>query len=205
MSIISRRHRHQLSSSPPQPYRGSSGRILPSHCQQHQGLIMMIIVLIVVVIVIVSRRTVMKIEVFYMGDRTMRSLTVSKTSTVLDVKTAVMDAGCCIPIANQQLKRGRRILLDDDPLSLYKIKTGTVLWLERIPTPPALHAPSVQMAPALLMRLRCRWHQHFLRLRCRWHQHFLRLRRRWHQHFLRLRRIWHQHPTQHERRMLTST
>ena len=85
---------------------------------------MMIIflIVIVVVIVIVNRRTAMKIEVFCTDERTMHTLTVSKTSTVLDVKTAVMAVGCCIPIANQQLSLGRRILLDDDPLSLYKIK-----------------------------------------------------------------------------------
>jgi hypothetical protein len=112
---------------------------------------MMIIflIVIVVVIVIVNRRTAMKIDVFCTDDRTMHTLTVSKTSTVLDVKTAVMAAGCCIPIASQQLRLGRRIMLDDDPLSLYNIKPGTVLWLERIPAPPALPAPLVQMAPAL--------------------------------------------------------
>ena len=63
----------------------------------------------------------MDISVLSSFDPFMLKMKVKKTDTVLDVKNAVAKA-YRTPIANQQLKLGRMILLDDDPLSLYKIK-----------------------------------------------------------------------------------
>ena len=63
----------------------------------------------------------MEISVLSSFDPFMLKVIVKKTDTVLDVKNAVMKA-YRIPITNQRLKMGRMILLDDDPLSLYKIK-----------------------------------------------------------------------------------
>ena len=63
----------------------------------------------------------MDIRVFCTVDRNIIEMKVQKTGTVLDVKTAVMEA-TGIPIADHQLIFKRRNLLDDDPLSLYKIK-----------------------------------------------------------------------------------
>ena len=109
---------------------------------------------------------------------------VQKTDTVLDVKNAVMKA-YGIPIANQQLISGRMILVDDDPLSLYKIKKIVSYGWTRSP-----HH----------LRLRCINHLrlrriHHLRLLCINH---LRLRRIHHMRLrcisrLRLRRS-HHHP-----------
>ena len=50
------------------------------------------IFVIVIVIVIINRRTAMQIKVFYINDFTTLNVNMSKTSTVLDVKTAVMEA-----------------------------------------------------------------------------------------------------------------
>ena len=72
----------------------------------------------------------MDISILSSFDPFVLKMKVQKTGTVLDVKIAVVKANNT-PIANQQLTLGRRILLDDDPLSLYKIKTGTMLRLEK--------------------------------------------------------------------------
>ena len=85
----------------------------------------------------------MDIRVFGTVDKIKFEVKVQKAVTVFDVKTAVMEA-YGIPIANQQLKFKGRVLLDNDPLSLYKIKQKCVIWLKKISTPSATksHQPS---------------------------------------------------------------
>ena len=81
----------------------------------------MFVVIIIIIIITIIPRTAMEISVLSSFDPYMLKMKVKKTDTVLDVKTAVMEA-YGIPIANQQLKFKGRILLDNDQLSLYKIK-----------------------------------------------------------------------------------
>ena len=88
----------------------------------------------------------MQIRVIYRDGNNIFTIGVAKSITVLDVMTVLMDE-CGVPIANQQLTWGRRVLWDDDPLSLYNIKTWSILWLEKIPTPPAL--PPTNPAPCV--------------------------------------------------------
>ena len=74
----------------------------------------------------------MEISVLSSFDPFMLKVKVKKTDTVFDLKEAVAKAMVVanrIPNCCQQLSVGRRILLDDDPLSVYKIKKNSVLWL----------------------------------------------------------------------------
>ena len=81
---------------------------------------MLIIIIAVIVVVIIARRTAMKIYVLS-NEHERIVLNVEASDAVFDVKFKIQEANG-IPIANQQLNFKGRILLDADPLSLYKIK-----------------------------------------------------------------------------------